>query len=75
MGNNQLAISLVKGLGRFTCMSHDFVLDEKGHECRRCRLREEIIHGQKFVIAPRMPEGEIRLVQNGVTVGRIINVG
>lgn len=60
--------------GSFTCVSHDFVLDEKGHECRRCGVREEIIHGQKFVIDPRMPEGEIHLKQNGVTVGRIINI-
>jgi hypothetical protein len=60
--------------GSFSCVTHNFVLDEKGHECSRCGLREEIIHGQKFVIDPPMPKDEIRLVQNGVTVGRIINV-
>ena len=58
----------------FHCVRHDFVLDEKGHECRRCGVREEIIHGQKFVLDPRMPEGEIHLVQDGRIVGRIVNV-
>ncbi len=60
--------------GRFSCVSHDFVLDEKGHECRRCGVREEFVCGQKFVSDPRMPEGEIWLVQDGIVVGRIINV-
>lgn len=60
--------------GAFSCVTHDFVLDEKGHECRRCGVREEIIQGQKFVIDPRMPKSEIHLRQNGVTVGRIINI-
>lgn len=50
---------------------HDFVLDEKGHECRRCHLREEINHGQKFALDPFIPEGEIRFVQDGLVVGRI----
>lgn len=67
-------LSFLPTRGSFTCVTHDFVLDEKGHECRRCGVREEIIHGQKFVIDPRMPEGEIHLKQDGVTVGRIINV-
>jgi hypothetical protein len=60
--------------GSFRCVTHDFVLDAKGHECRRCGLREEIIHGQKFVLDPRMPEGEMHLVQDGRIVGRIVNV-
>jgi len=60
--------------GSFTCVTHNFVLDEKGHECSRCGLREEIVNGQKFVIDPSMPKDEIRLVQNGITAGRIINV-
>jgi hypothetical protein len=60
--------------GSFRCVTHDFVLDAKGHECRRCGLREEIIHDQKFVLDPRMPEGEIHFVQNGLTVGRIVNI-
>lgn len=60
--------------GAFSCVTHDFVLDKKGHECRRCGVREEIIHGQKLVIDPRMPEGEIHLRQNGITVGRIVNI-
>lgn len=54
--------------------THDFKLDDKGHQCCRCGLREEIIHGQKFVIDPFMPEGEIRLEQDGLTVGRIIGL-
>lgn len=60
--------------GAFSCITHDFVLDAKGHECRRCGVREEIINGQTFVIDPQMPKDEIHLRQNGVTVGRIINV-
>jgi hypothetical protein len=60
--------------GAFSCATHDFILDEKGHECSRCGLREEIVRGQKFVIDPRMPKGEIHLKQNGVTVGRIVNI-
>ena len=57
--------------GVFSCVSHDFELDDTGHSCRRCGLREEIIHGQKFIIDPRMPENEIRLTLAGVTVGRV----
>lgn len=60
--------------GSFTCLTHDFKLDEKGHECRRCGLREEIINGQKYVIDPRMPQDEIHLKYGELIVGRIINV-
>jgi hypothetical protein len=60
--------------GSFTCVSHNFVLDEKGHECSCCGVREEIVHGQKFVIDPSMPKDEIHLVQDGLVVGRIVNV-
>lgn len=69
-----MKFDLLPKCGSFTCVSHNFVLDEKGHECLRCGLREEIIRGQKFVIDPSMPKDEIRFVQDGLVVGRIINV-
>ena len=56
------------------CVTHDFVLDDRGHYCRRCGLREEIVNGSKFVFDPRIPEGGIRFVQDGYVVGRIVGL-
>lgn len=53
------------------CLTHDFILDERGHQCRLCGLREEIINGQTWVSDPFMPKDEIRLKEGGVTIGRI----
>lgn len=60
----------------FRCFGqHDFILDERGYECKRCGIREEIIHGQKFVLDPRAPKTEIQLIDgSGKVVGRLVNV-
>jgi hypothetical protein len=60
-------------VGRFGHMEHQWELDEKGHHCW-CGVREEMIGNQVFRLDPSIPEGEIRLVQNGITVGRIVNL-
>lgn len=57
--------------GQFACVRvrHDFVLDERGHQCRRCGLREEFIGNQKLVIDPFASVNEVQFY--GPTSARI----